>query len=67
LTSSGIDYNKIFASVVKPETAYMPLAYAAAYDLEVEWINECPSFMYTDVHEEVNIRVLALHSFGFWL
>jgi hypothetical protein len=66
LTSNGIDCKKIFEPIVEAETAYMPLEFAAEYNLEVECINERYSFMYTDAREEVIIPVLALHSFKFW-
>ena len=49
----GIDYNQIYASVVKSMTWKALLAIAARYDLEVEEIDVVTAFLEAPLKEEV--------------
>jgi hypothetical protein len=51
----GLDYNKTFASVVKPISYKLLFALAAAYDLKIEQINVKTSFLYGEI--DVNIYI----------
>jgi hypothetical protein len=60
----GIDFNEIFAPVVKPETVRLLLAYAATYDLEIQQIDVRTAFMYGELHEEVYMEQPEGYDFG---
>jgi hypothetical protein len=52
----GLDYNKTFATVVKPMSYKALFAFAAAQDWEIEQINVKTIFFYGDLDEEIYIE-----------
>jgi len=58
----GIDYNKTFASVVKPMSYKALFAIAAALDLEIEQMDVKTAFLYSNVQEDIFVE--QPHSLG---
>jgi hypothetical protein len=52
----GLNYNKTFASVVKPISYKTLFALAAAYDLKLEQIDVKTVFLYSDIKERIYVE-----------
>ena len=52
----GLDYNEIFATVVKPMSYKALFAIAAALDLEIEQMDVKTAFLYGDIVEEIFVE-----------
>jgi hypothetical protein len=49
----GLDYNKTFASVVKPMSYKLLFALTAAYNLKIEQINVKTAFLYGEINVDI--------------
>ena len=52
----GVDFDKIFASVVKTTSIRMVLSIAASMDLEVEQLDVKVAFLHGDLEEEIYMQ-----------
>lgn len=60
----GIDYNEVFASVVKHSTVRAMLAMAAVEDLEIEQIDVKTAFLNGPLYEDIYMEIPELYEFG---
>lgn len=56
IQEEGIDYNKTFASVIKPISYKALFAIAAALGLKIEQIDVKTAFLYSDINHEIYVE-----------